>query len=402
MINLTYQYKLEPTKAQSQTMTDWLETSRKVWNHALGERKDWYKSRSCRIDACSIKSEYVIPADAQRPTYASQCKTLTQAKKTNPDLKVVQSAVLQQVLKRLEQAFTSMWKHGFPRFKKTGQFRSLTFPQLVNNPVQGNRIKIPKIGLVKARISRPIPDGFVIKQAQVVRKASGWYVMLTLQCDVDVPSATAKGNAIGLDVGLQSLVATSDKELIPAPKFFVRLQRKLRLLQKRARRKQKGSSNWKKAQHRVAKLHEHISNCRQDFFYKLAHRLCNRAGMIFVEDLNFIAWAKGLFSKYMLDASFGEFFRILEWVCWKRDVLFFKVDASHTSQICPECGTHTGKKELSQRVHYCHECGHEGNRDVTAAQIIAQRGLAAVGHTVKMLGEGLRVASPTTQESHAL
>ena len=207
---------------------------------------------------------------------------------------------------------------------------------------------------------------------------------------------------IGLDIGLQSLVATSDNELIPAPKFFVRLQRKLRLLQKRASRKQKGSNNQKKADYKVAKLHEHIANCRQDFFYKLAHRLCDRAGMIFVEDLNFIAWAKGLFSKHMLDAGFGEFFRILEWVCWKRDVLFLKVDASHTSQICPECGTHTGKKELSQRVHLCPECHHQGDRDVTAAQIIAQRGLAAVGHTVKMLGEGLSIGSPTTQQSHAL
>ncbi|PSP08597.1 MAG: hypothetical protein BRC54_01155 [Cyanobacteria bacterium SW_7_48_12] len=138
---------------------DWLETSRKVWNYALGERKDWYKSRSCRIDACSIKSEYVIPADVQRPTFVSQAKALTQAKKTNPHLKAVQSAVLQQVLKRLEHAFTSMWERGFgfPRFKKTGQFRSLTFPQLADNPVQGNRIKIPKMGLVKVRWSRPIP-----------------------------------------------------------------------------------------------------------------------------------------------------------------------------------------------------------------------------------------------------
>ena len=305
-------------------MCDWLETSRNVWNYALGERKDWYKSRSCRINACSLKGEYVIPANAGRPTFASQCKALTQAKKTNPDLRAVPSAVLQQVLKRLEHAFTSMWERGFgfPRFKKSGQFRSLTFPQLAANPIQGLRIKIPKVGLVKARWSRPIPDGFVVKQAQVVRKASGWYVMLTLQCDVDVPSPTARGNAIGLDIGLQSLVATSDNELIPAPKFFVRLQRKLRLLQQRASRKQRGSNNQNQALKKVAKLHEHIANCRQDFFYKLAHKLCDRAGMIFVEDLNFIAWAKGLLSKHMLDASFGEFFRILEWVCWKRDVLF--------------------------------------------------------------------------------
>ena len=376
-------------------MSDWLETSRKVWNYALSERKDWYKSRSCRINACSIKSEYVIPADTQRPTFVNQCKALTEAKKTNPDLKAVSAKVLQQVLKRLEQAFKSMWERGFgfPRFKKAGQFRSLTFPQLANNPVQGNRIKIPKIGLVKARISRPIPDGFVIKQAKVVRKASGWYVMLNLQCNVDVPSPTAKGNAVGLDVGLQSLVATSDNELIPAPKFFVNLQRKLRLLQKRASRKQKGSSNWKKAQHRVAKLHEHIANCRQDFFYKLAHRLCDKAGMIFVEDLNFIAWAKGLFSKYMLDASFGKFFRILEWACWKRDVLFLKVDASYTSQICPECGAHTGKKKLSQRVHKCPECGYTNSRDVVSAEVIRNRGLSAVGMPVdvkeKACGGGL-------------
>ncbi|PSO83788.1 MAG: transposase, partial [Cyanobacteria bacterium QS_5_48_63] len=94
-------------------MSDWLETSRKVWNYALGERKDWYKSRSCRIDACSIKSEYVILADTQRPSYVNQAKALTEAKKTNPDFKAVQSAVLQQVLKRLEHAFTSMWERGF-------------------------------------------------------------------------------------------------------------------------------------------------------------------------------------------------------------------------------------------------------------------------------------------------
>ena len=62
-------------------MSDWLETSRNVWNYALGERKDWYKSRSCRINACSIKSEYVIPANAGRSTFASQCQALTQAKK---------------------------------------------------------------------------------------------------------------------------------------------------------------------------------------------------------------------------------------------------------------------------------------------------------------------------------
>ena len=115
--------------------------------------------------------------------------------------------------------------------------------------------------------------------------------------------------------------------------------------------------------------------------------------MIFVEDLNFTVWAKGLFSKHMLDASFGKFFRILEWVCWKRDVLFLKVDASHTSQICPECGAHTGKKELSKRMHHCYECGYTNSRDVVSAEVIRNRGLSAVGMPVdvkeKACGGGL-------------
>lgn len=113
------------------------------------------------------------------------------------------------------------------------------------------------------RLSRPLPDGFDVKQAQVVKKASGWYIMLTLQAPVEVPTLQPHGHAVGIDVGLSSYLATSNGELISNPRFFVELQRKLRLLQQRASHKFIGSNSWKKAQHRVAKLHEHIRNCRQ-------------------------------------------------------------------------------------------------------------------------------------------
>jgi putative transposase len=125
VFSLTYEFKLQPTKEQIQSFEDWLEINRKVYNYALAERKDWYKSRSCQINACSLRSEYIIQADVPRPTYASQCKSLTVAKQQYPELKRVQSQVLQQTLKRLEQAFVSMWERdfGFPRFKKVGQLR---------------------------------------------------------------------------------------------------------------------------------------------------------------------------------------------------------------------------------------------------------------------------------------
>jgi putative transposase len=402
MLSLTYTYCLKLTQQQSQTYEAWLETSRKVWNFALAERKDWYNSRSCRITACSLRSEYIIPADAPRPTFASQCKALTQARKTNPDLKAAHSQMLQQVLRRLEKAFIGMWEtgRGFPRFKKQGRMRSLLFPQLGINPIQGNQVKLPGVGWVKMHLSRPIPDGFALKQAQVVKRASGWYVMLTLQADIDAPSVIPHGQAVGIDLGLTSFLATSTGRLIARPRFFVELQRKLRLLQQRASHKVKGSNNWRKAQQRVARLHEHIRDTRKDFHLKLAHQLCDQAGMIFAEDLNFKAWAKGMFSKHTLDAGFGEFLSILAWVCWKRGVYFALVDPNGTSQTCPNCNHHTGKKELSERVHCCGECGYITHRDVAAAQVVVQRGLAAVGHTVKMLGEGLSVSSLLTQESH--
>lgn len=101
--------------------------------------------------------------------------------------------------------------------------------------------------------------------------------------------------------------------------------------QQRVSSKLKGSNNWRKAQAKVAKFHEYISNSRKDFHFKTAHYLCNQACMIFAEDLNLKAMSKGMLCKHTLDASFGQFLSILEWVCFKRDVLFLKVDANFTS-----------------------------------------------------------------------
>jgi len=109
MLNMTYEYKLEPTTEQVATFDQWLIVCRKVWNYALRERKDWYHSRSCQVNACSLNREYIIPADTPRPNFAIQCKSLTEARQSNLELQSVHSQVLQQVLKQLEKAFTSMW-----------------------------------------------------------------------------------------------------------------------------------------------------------------------------------------------------------------------------------------------------------------------------------------------------
>ena len=89
-------------------------------------------------------------------------------------------------------------------------------------------------------------------------------------------------------------------------------------------------------------------------------------------------------AEHCLDAGFGQFFNILEQTCFKRGVFFHKVDAKKTSHICPNCLKETGTKELSERVLLCHHCGYTTDRDGAAAQVVLKRGLAAVGHRVKM------------------
>jgi putative transposase len=396
---LTYEYKLEPTTEQNQAFEQWLEICRKVYNYALRERKDWVNSRKCQVNACSLKQEYILPADAPRLTFHRQCKSLAAAKETNPDLKIPHTHVLQQVLRTLEAAFVAMWErgHGFPRFKK--RLRSFVYPQLNKVPVKGDRVNLPKIGWVKMRLSRPLPQGYELKQVRVVKQASGFYAMLTLQSAVEVPQPMPSGHAVGIDLGLQQFLATSEGELIARPQFFVDGQRKLKSLQRQLKRKTRGSRESQRLHRRIAQHHEYISNARKDFHFKTAHHLCDSAGMVFAEDLNLKAMSAGMLCKHTLDAGFGQFLSILEHVCFKRGAYFAKVNANGTSQTCPNCQTHTGKKELSERVHKCPECGYETNRDVAAAQIVLQRGYTAVGHTAVKLDEGKVSGLPSIQES---
>ena len=392
MLTLTYEYKLEPTAKQIEYIENTLDVCRSVWNFALAYRKDWCKSRSSPVNACSIEHEYIMSVDEPFPNYHRQAKLLTEAKKDNDFLKSANAQVLQQTLRTLDRAWDEMKARGFgfPRFKNKYRMRSFVFPQLNKNPISEKSIKLPGLKEVKWRMSRPIPDGFVPKQARIVRKASGYFVMLSLQLDVDVPNPMPHGHPRGLDLGYDKFVATSDGEEIKRPLFLKSLQYKLKLLSRRLKNKQKRSNNRHKLNQKIARLHQRISDTRKDWHFKLAHHLCDGAGMIFVEDINFVSWQRGMLSKQSADAGFGQFVNILEWVCFRRDVYFAKVNKDGTSQTCPNCGAHTGKKTLDIRIHQCNECGYITTRDVASSQEIRNRGVSALGHSVLENVCGLR------------
>jgi putative transposase len=383
VITLNYQYKLKLTTQQASQVEEILLVCKSVYNFAVCERKDWLNSRKSPVNACSIKAEYIIPADVPYPNYYHQAKQLTKAKEYFPRLKTVNAQVLQQVLKTVDKAFTDMKAKGFgfPRFKR--KLKSFVFPQLSKNCLGNGRVKLPQIGWVNIRQSREYPSRFTAKQIRVVKKASGYYLMICFQSHEVVPDNPVGDISLGIDAGIESFVATSRGELIKAPRFLLEVLSKLKLLQRRLKHKTKGSKNWLKLQNKIARVHEKVADTRRDWQFKLANQLCDIADNLFVEHINFKSWAKGLFSKISNDLAPGQFFNeILPFVCQKRGKYFLKVDKDGTSQTCPKCDAHTGKKSLKMRVHSCCVCGHQESRDTAAARVIRKRGLEAVGHTV--------------------
>jgi putative transposase len=387
MLTLTHRYRIYPSAPQEHQFIEWMEICRGAYNYALREIKDWCDSRKCLVDRCSLEKEYILSPELKFPGEIQQLNNLPKAKKEFPKLSEVPSQVLQQAIKQLHRGWEYFQERGFgfPRFKKFGQFKSLLFPQFKSNPVTNLHLTLPKIGAIPINLHRPIPTGFAVKQVRILRKADRWYASISLQCDVSVPDPIPHGHPIGVDVGLEKFLATSDGLRVKPPKFFKQLQSRLKVLQRRLARSQKRSKNYEKARVKVARLHHKIDNTRKDFHFKQAHALCDGGDMVFMEDLDYRTSAKGMFGKHMLDAAFGQFRTIVKYVCWKRGTFFSEVDARGTSQQCPECGGQV-KKDLSVRVHDCPHCGYKTDRDVAAGQNIRNRGIqliSTVGQTGK-------------------
>ena len=338
--------------------------------------------------------------------YQQQQNNLPKAKKNYSRLKAVPSQVLQTTIRRLHDAwdFFRNKGYGFPRFKKYGQIKSILFPQFKVNPITGWQIKLPKLGKVQINRHRPIPDGFVVKQVRVIKKAVGWFAIVSIQSDISLPDAVPHGHFIGVDVGLNSYLATSDGFIEPGRKFFKDMHRRLKVLQRRLSKKEKRSKNYEKARLKVERQHNHIAFKRKDYQFKLAHKLCDMAETIFVEDIDFRTMAKGFLGKHTVDAGFGQFRDILFYVGKQRGVYVAKVNHRGTSQTCPNCRIEV-PKELSDRWHSCPECKYEVDRDVASAQEICNRGyeqLSTQGLWGKEIGFDIlpgvkRTGIPTSQ-----
>lgn len=381
-----YKYKLRPNKAQAHQFDEWLNLLRMQYNYRLAERFNWYESTRCSVNSCSLISCSIAPI-VEQPDYYWQKRDLLNTKELFPDYKQIHSQVLQDCIARVKKSFyryikadKSIKRFGKPRFKGRGRYHSFTYTQMKQDCIQGNRIALPKIGDVKIILHRPIPDGFKIKTAQIVRNADGYYVVLTLQ-DVTVPTICPNVNldhAVGIDMGLKDFLITSDADTVPIPQFARKSEKRKKYLSRAVSRKKKGSSRRRKAIKRLAKYHQKVARQRRDFFFKTSKNLLDKYDVIGHEDLNIKGLAKTRMSKSILDAGWGEFLSIVTCKAENAGKLAIAVNPYNTTQLCSTCGTHI-PKTIADRWHSCHVCGLEMDRDVNAAINIKN---IAVGPTV--------------------
>jgi putative transposase len=287
---------------------------------------------------------------------------------------------MQQGLRNLQKAFVNFWagRAKYPNFKKKRNGGSAEFTKAAFRWKNGQLFLAKCTLALPIRWSRKIPQGCNPSTVTVKLDASGRWFLCFLVDDHTVKPLEKTDKTIGLDVGVNSLIATSNGEKISNPRHFKRLHKKLRRSQKALTRRQKGSNNRYKARIKVAKIHAEITDARKDFLHKLTTQLVRENQTIVVEDLaikNMIKNPK--LALHISDASWGELIRQLSYKCQWYGRELVKIDRWFpSSKRCGNCGYIVEKLPLNIREWTCPNCGTNHDRDLNAAKNILAAGLA--------------------------
>ena len=316
-------------------------------------------------------------------SYNQFSRMLTELKKEKPFLSEVDSVALQKTLKHLDDAYKNFFgeKHsGFPKFKsKRSRNRSYSSECINNNiRIEESHIRLPKLGSVKARIHRDIPESYILKSVTVKQVPSGkYYVSVLFEYENQV-IVKNNGASIGLDFSMHSLFVDSNGLVCDYPRFYRKSEEKLAREQRKLSHMKKGSSNYRKQKLKIARIHEKVSNQRKDFLHKKSHELASEYAAICIEDLNMKGISKALnFGKSVHDNGWGMFTGMLEYKLADHGGSLIKIDRWFpSSQVCSTCGSiHPEVKALSVRRWFCDCCLTWHDRDENAAINIRNEGL---------------------------
>ena len=349
----SFVYRLYPNKAQSDKLDSHLNTARGLYNSALQERRDAWK--------CQRKSL----------NYYDQARELKELRRDIPEVAELNFSATQDILRRLDKSFKAFFrrieageKAGYPRFKRSDRFNSITFPVYGDGiKLRDDRLYVQNIGLVKIKMHRPLEGE--INTVTVKRDCGKWYVSFSNTVEIKLLSSSNK--EVGIDVGLEYFATLPEGEPIQNPRYLREAETTLSKAQRKISRRKKGGRNRRKAVALLAQHHQRVRNQRADFAHKEARKIVTNYGYIAVEDLKIKNMVHNRhLAKSISDASWGVFMDCIAYKAEEAGRIFTRVSPNGTSQTCAFCGT-TVPKSLSVRTHNCPHCGISVPRDFNSA-----------------------------------
>ncbi|MCC3405677.1 MAG: transposase [Microcoleus sp. PH2017_10_PVI_O_A] len=356
-----YKCRFYPTDQQQRGLAQLFGCVRVAWNDAL---------------ALSLNGKY--------PGYGELSESLTASKKAEDRvwLNNVSSVALQQSLKQLDVAYQNYFgslkgkrkgrKVGRPKFKKKSNRQSATLTK-AGFSLKGDEVYLAKIWNVLPIWSRELPSN--PSSVTVIKDCANRY-FLSFVVEINPVSVPAKNESIGIDLGIKTFAALSDGTQVKSPDYS-KPDRKIRKLQRKLSRQQKGSKRRNKTRICLAKQHNKISDKRTDFLHKLSTKIVIKNQAVILENLNVSGMVKNRkLARAISLQGWYEFRTLIEAKCDKYGRDFRVIDRwEPTSQICSECGFRWGKLDLKVREIVCVNCGTHHDRDTNASKNIEKVGM---------------------------
>lgn len=308
-------------------------------------------------------------------------KQLTQAKREIEWLNIPTAQSLQGEILHLDKAYKNFFRNikkginkGFPKFKKKSSKQSCGFCQGVKI-ISNKKVYVPKIGNVNIVMHREFTG--VLKTCTISKAPSGKYYISMLSEQPEMTTLNTSENEIGIDLGIKEFAVLSNGARVPNPKFHNKSLKRLKMLSRRLSRKVKGSNNRNKAKLKLARLHERVSNQRNNFLNETVHKITQDVKTVCVEDLQIKNMIKNRkLSRSIADVAWGSFAVKLENKCRDKGIGFIIIDKwNPSSKTCNGCGGIYKGLKLSEREWICETCGSINDRDLNASKNILDAGV---------------------------